>query len=37
MYSCGKARVELTQGECEIYKEERDVLEEQMRKIDEIM
>ena len=34
---CGKAIDTRTRtvGECEIYKEERDVLEEEMRKIDE--
>ena len=37
MCPCGKAVESRTQivGGCEIYKEERDVLEEEMRKIDE--
>ena len=37
MCPCGKSVESRTHivGECEIYKEERDVLEEEMRKIDE--
>ena len=37
MCPCGKAIESRTHivGECEIYKEERDVLEEEMREIDE--